>query len=88
MVHCYTKHVECPDISCSECNIKTRKEMINMDNKNKNFTGITITKRFGDYHACLENHTGIWGCGKTIHEAIGSVIMNHPEKFNLKIIEK
>ena len=23
MAHCYTKHVECPDISCSECSIKT-----------------------------------------------------------------
>ena len=21
MTHCYTKHVECPDISCSECTI-------------------------------------------------------------------
>jgi len=31
MAHCYTKHVECPDISCSECDIKVRKEGINMD---------------------------------------------------------
>jgi len=22
MAYCYTKHVECPDISCFECNIK------------------------------------------------------------------
>jgi len=33
MAHCYTKHVECPDISCSECNIKVRKEMINMQDR-------------------------------------------------------
>ena len=33
MSHCYTKHVECPDISCSECNIKVRKEMVNMNLK-------------------------------------------------------
>ena len=24
MAHCYTKHVECPDISCSECSIQTK----------------------------------------------------------------
>jgi len=24
MAHCYTKHVECSDIGCSECNIKTK----------------------------------------------------------------
>ena len=24
MAHCYTKHIECPDISCSECTIKLK----------------------------------------------------------------
>jgi len=24
MTHCYTKHVECPDISCSECTVQTK----------------------------------------------------------------
>jgi len=31
MAHCYTKHVECPDISCYECNIKARNGGIKMD---------------------------------------------------------
>jgi len=31
MAHCYTKHVECPDISCSECEIKARNGENNMD---------------------------------------------------------
>jgi len=53
----------------------------------ENITNITVSKRSSDYHACLENHPGIWGCGRNIYEAIGSVIMDHPEKFNLKIIE-
>lgn len=56
-----------------------------MDNNNLNLTGITITKRTSDYHACLENHPEIWGCGRTEYEAVGNAIMNHPGKFNLKI---
>lgn len=50
-------------------------------------SGITLTKRPSDYHACLENHPEIWGCGKSVYEAVGSVIMSHPKKFNLKIDE-
>ena len=50
-------------------------------------TNITVNKRSSDYHACLENHPRIWGSGRNIYEAIGNVIMNWPEKFNLKIIE-
>jgi len=56
--------------------------------KNVKITNITITKRASDYHACLENHPGIWGCGRNIYEAIGNVIMNHPDRFNLKIVEE
>jgi len=54
----------------------------------ENKIGIIITKRASDYHACLENYPVIWGCGRNIYEAIGNVIMNHPERFNLKIIEE
>jgi len=58
------------------------------NNENVKITNITITKRASDYHACLENHPGIWGCGRNIYEAIGNVIMNHPDRFNLKIVEE
>jgi len=51
-------------------------------------TNITVSKRSSDYHACLENYPEIWGSGRNIYEAVGNVIMNHPDKFNLKIIEE
>jgi len=58
------------------------------NNETVKITNIIVTKRASDYHACLENHPGIWGCGRNIYEAIGNVIMNHPERFNLKIVEE
>jgi hypothetical protein len=44
---------------------------------------ITVTKRLNDYHAEAEN--GMWGCGKTPMEAIGSLVNTHPEYFNIII---
>jgi len=58
------------------------------NNEKVKITNITVTKRSSDYHACLENRPGIWGCGRNICEAIGDVIMNHPERFNLNIVEE
>jgi hypothetical protein len=46
---------------------------------------ISITKRSDDYHACLEKHPEIWGCGKTIPQAIGDLIYSHRDKFKLVI---
>lgn len=45
---------------------------------------IVVTKRTEDYHACLKGDEGIWGCGKSIPEAIGDCVQAHPERFNLK----
>ena len=48
---------------------------------------ITITKRADDYHACLKDHPEIWGCGKNVDEAIGSLIRAHGDTFGVEIKE-
>ncbi len=48
---------------------------------------IVITKRPDDYHACIEGHPELWGCGNTSKEAIGNLIYYHNEAFNLEIDE-
>lgn len=45
---------------------------------------IIVTKRANDYHAYVGNE-GVWGCGGTLYEAIGNLVANHPEKFDLEI---
>lgn len=39
------------------------------------------------YHAQLKDHPGMWGCGRSPQSAIGSLIMNDPERFGLKLTE-
>jgi hypothetical protein len=48
--------------------------------------GITVKRRFSDYHASIDgsNETQ-WGCGKSIDEAVGSVVRNQQERLGLKI---
>ena len=46
---------------------------------------IIVTRRTEDYHACLENQTGIWGSGKTQDEAIGDVVRSHKDTFKIEI---
>ena len=31
----------------------------------------------------IEDEPQYWGCGKTIHEAIGDMILYHSDKFNM-----
>ena len=48
-------------------------------------TYIVVTKRSDDLHACMAGRPEIWGCGKTLYEAVGSLIAAHPERFNIEI---
>lgn len=48
-------------------------------------TEIEIRPRSSDWHAQIKDHPGIWGCGKTIDDAIGSLVRSWPEKFGIKI---
>lgn len=44
MAHCYSKHVECPDISCSECTIKPNNERITCSECGSNILKINSKK--------------------------------------------
>lgn len=43
--------------------------------------------RMPKFHAQIADNPGYWGEGKTIDEAIGSLIRSHPNRFNLTITE-
>ena len=44
---------------------------------------IVVVRRNDDYHASLEGHPEIWGCGKTSESAIGSLVSAHKEVFDI-----
>lgn len=46
---------------------------------------IIVEKRANDYMAYINDHKGLWGCGKHPAIAIGEAIKNHSEKFNIDI---
>jgi len=46
---------------------------------------IIYTKRSSDWHACLEGQPAIWGCGKSVDEAVGALVRNHPEQFGVSL---
>ncbi len=49
---------------------------------------IVVTKRSDDYHACLDGHSEIWGCGKTFNEAISDLITAHTDTFKIEVEHK
>lgn len=46
---------------------------------------IIITKRTDHYHAHIEGEPGKWGCGKSIHEAIGDLVTAWSAEFNIEL---
>lgn len=51
----------------------------------KDLRTITVTSRSDDFHACLEDYTGVWGCGKTTDEAIGNLVRSLPDTFGIAL---
>jgi hypothetical protein len=49
------------------------------------FAEIIVTRRERDFHACLKDHPGIWGCGRSHYEAVGNVISAHWEIFKVRV---
>lgn len=46
---------------------------------------IVVTKRTGDYHACIKGHHKIWGCGKDENAAIGNLVRSHKSEFGIEV---
>jgi hypothetical protein len=46
---------------------------------------IEITKRPDDYKANIKGHPEIWGCGRSIDEAIGDLIRSHTTGCGVKL---
>lgn len=48
-------------------------------------TRIIITQRSSDYHACIEDEPGKWGCGRNTAEAVGSLVTAWPAEFDIEL---
>lgn len=56
-----------------------------MDDEETRTTSIIVTRRSDDFHACVENESEFWACGKTPNAAIGNLIRTHPEIFRVRV---
>jgi hypothetical protein len=39
-----------------------------------------------EYKAYIKGKTGCWALGDTVNEAVGGLILVHPEEFNIRVI--
>lgn len=46
---------------------------------------IIVYQRSDDFHARIESDSSCWDRGSTPAEAIGNLMLSHPEKFNIEI---
>lgn len=46
---------------------------------------IVVEKKFGEFRAHIKGLEGCWAMGKTAPQAIGTLVMDHPEAFSIKI---
>lgn len=46
---------------------------------------IEVIERTNDYMARISDNHGCWGCGKSLNEAVGSLIRYHSERFGIDI---
>ncbi len=51
-------------------------------------TGVIIEERSYDYMASIEDEPGSWESGRNEDEAIGELVLSHPELFNAGNIKK
>ncbi|MCK4665543.1 hypothetical protein KAU33_02265 [Candidatus Dependentiae bacterium] len=51
-------------------------------------TGVVIEERTYDHIASIEEEPGKWESGRNEEEAIGELVLSHPELFNVGNIEK
>lgn len=46
---------------------------------------ITIRQRATDWIAYLEENASVWATGRNPTEAVGNLIFNNPEAFNIRL---
>jgi len=55
------------------------------EQKKEEIKKIIVAKRSDDFHACLEGHPEIWGCGKDSCSAIGDLTSTHKDCFKIEV---
>jgi hypothetical protein len=69
-------------VTCPACDTETPVYPHDLAPSETARTKVVVTRRLSDYHAAIEGTKGRkWGCGKTIDEAVGALVRNHPEAF-------
>jgi hypothetical protein len=48
---------------------------------------IAVTQRPDDFHACFEDDTTKWECGRSAFEAIGKLVSHHAAEFGLQVVD-
>ena len=46
---------------------------------------ISVEHHPNDFMVYLNNNIGLWGCGKTVAEAIGDAVRTHVEHLNIDV---
>lgn len=46
---------------------------------------LVVTRRSDDYHVCINGNQTLWGCGKSIDEAIGDCVRTHSDELGIEI---
>jgi hypothetical protein len=46
---------------------------------------IVVEKKFGEFRVHLKDKPGMWAQGITVLQAVGTLICDHPEAFNIKM---
>lgn len=46
---------------------------------------ITLTPRWDDIHAHANGNLGIWGCGKSVNEAVRDLVSAHQKYFSIEL---
>lgn len=46
---------------------------------------IKVTRRSDDFHACVDGRPMLWDCGRSAVEAIGNLLLSHPDVFGVDI---
>lgn len=49
------------------------------------FNEIVVEQKYGEFHVHLKGRPGLWAQGKTVLQAVGTLICDHPETFHIKM---